>query len=104
VWISGLSLTFGAVAALNRNHPPLSKIVFSFNLSATATVRVTLSRWGRVHGHGRWIGLRGANTLAAHRGANHARLRGRGALGSGRYRLTLTPAGGPPSSIVITIG
>jgi hypothetical protein len=99
-----LSLTLGAIVALNRHHPQLSKVAFSFALSASATVRVTLARRVRLHGHWRWVTLRGSNSLNAHAGANNAHLTGRGALPSGRYRLTLTPAQGVASSILISIG
>jgi hypothetical protein len=101
--ISGLSLTLGAVIALNRAHPSISKVAFSFALSAPVTVRITLARWVRVRGHWRWSTLRGTNSIAARAGVNHSRLRGRGLLPSGRYRLTLTPAHGIASSIAISI-
>jgi hypothetical protein len=104
VRVSGLSLTLAAVIALNRRHPSLAKVAFSFVLNAPVSVRITLARWVRVHGHWRWSTLRGANSLAAHVGINHAHLRGHGVLPSGRYRLTLTPLHGIASSIPISIG
>jgi hypothetical protein len=102
--ISRLSLTTAAIVALNRSRPQLAKIAFTFALSAPAVVRFTLARWVRVHGHWRWATLRGSNSFAARAGINAAHLRGRGALPAGRYRLTLTPAHGIASSIVISIG
>lgn len=99
-----LSLTTAAIVALNRSRPQLAKIAFTFALSAPALVRVTLARWARVHGHWRWVTLRGSNSFAARAGVNHSHLRGRGALPSGRYRLTLTPAHGVAGSIAISIG
>ncbi len=102
--VLGLSLTLGAVIALNRTHPSISKVAFSFSLSAPVTVRVSLARWVRVRGHWRWSTLRGTNSIAARAGVNHSHLRGRGSLPSGRYRLTLTPAHGIAGSIALSIG
>ena len=99
-----LSLTTAAIVALNRSRPQLAKIAFSFVLGASATIRATLARRVRVHGHWRWVTLRGSNSFNAHAGTNSAHLRGRGALPAGRYRLTLTPAHGIASSIAIAIG
>lgn len=104
VRLTRLSLTLGAVIALNRGRSPLSRIAFTFALSRAATVRVTLARRIRVHGHWRWSALRGADIVGGRAGANRARLSGRGVLPSGFYRLTLTPAGGAARSLAISIG
>ena len=104
IHISDLRLTLRAILALNRSHPRLSEIAFSFLLSAPDTVRLTLARWTRVRGHGRWSTLPGTNSIAAHAGVNRAHLRGRGVLPAGAYRLTLRPAHGSASSIAISIG
>ncbi len=104
VRLTRLSLTLGAVVALNRGRSPLSRIAFTFALSRAAAVRVTLARRIRVHGHWRWSALRGADTIGGRAGANHAHLSGRGVLPSGFYRLTLTPAGGAARSLAISIG
>ncbi len=102
--LTRLSLTLSAVIALNRTHPGLSKLAFTFAISTAADVRVTLARRTRVHGHWLWKALPGANTIAAHAGTNQTHLSGRGALPSGLYRLTLTPTGGVARSLSITIG
>jgi hypothetical protein len=104
VVVTRLSLTLGAVIALNRNRPALSTIAFTFALSKPAKVRITLARRVRVHGRWRWSTLPGANSIAARAGTNRARLSGRGVLPSGLYRLTLTPELGVARSISITIG
>lgn len=104
VRLTRLSLTLGAVVALNRGRSPLSRIAFTFTLSRAAAVRVTLARRIRVHGRWRWSALRGADTVGGRAGANHAHLSGRGVLPSGVYRLTLTPAGGAARSLAISIG
>ncbi|MFI5009361.1 MAG: hypothetical protein ACHQDY_03710 [Solirubrobacterales bacterium] len=104
VRLTRLSLTLSAVVALNRGRAPLSRIAFTFTLSRAATVRVTLARRVRVHGHWRWSALRGADTIGGRAGANRARLSGRGVLPAGFYRLTLTPAGGGARSLAISIG
>jgi hypothetical protein len=104
VRLTRLSLTLSAVVALNRGRAPLSRIAFTFALSRAATVRVTLARRVRVHGHWRWSALRGADTISGRAGSNRARLSGRGVLSAGLYRLTLTPAGGTARSLPISIG
>jgi hypothetical protein len=104
VQLTRLSLTLSAVVALNRGRAPLSRIAFTFALSRAATVRVTLARRIRVHGHWRWSTLRGADSIGARAGVNRARLSGRGVLPPGFYRLTLTPAGGAARSLAISIG
>jgi hypothetical protein len=104
VRLTRLSLTLGAVIALNRGRSPLSRIAFTFVLSRAAAVRVTLARRVRVHGHWRWSALRGADTIGGRAGVNRAHLSGRGVLPTGFYRLTLTPAGGAARSLAISIG
>jgi hypothetical protein len=104
VLLTHLSLTLSAVAALNSGRAPLSRVAFTFTLSAAARVRVTLARRVRVHGHWVWSTLPGANSLSARAGVDRAHLSGRGALPSGFYRLTLTPAHGAARSLAISIG
>jgi hypothetical protein len=104
VTLTHLSLTLSAVVALNRVHPPLSGIAFTFTLSAKTTVRVTLARRVRVHGHWRWSTLGGSNSVAAQAGSNHWHLSGRSSLPAGLYRLTLTPARGSARSLLVSIG
>jgi hypothetical protein len=104
VRLSALALTPSASAALARGVPALSQVAFAFVLSAPARVRVrtrvTLARQVVVRGRARWVVVTGGFTLAAARGRDHGRLRGRGALAPGRYRLTLAPARGAESTIV----
>ncbi len=102
--VSHLSLTLSALAALNQRRPRASALAFTFTLSAAAQVRVTLAKWARVHGHWRWISLPGPFTISGRDGANHGRLDTRRRLSAGRYRLTLAPAHGIASSILVVIG
>jgi hypothetical protein len=104
VLLTRLSLTLAAVAALNRGRVQLSRVAFTFTLSAAAKVRVTLARRSRVHGRWVWSALPGADSLSARAGVDHARLSGRGTLSPGFYRITLTPAGGRARSLAISIG
>jgi hypothetical protein len=103
--VSGLTLTLGAVVALNRSNPKPSAIGFTFSLSAPARVRITLARKQRVRGHIRWVSVVGARIIAASAGHNRASLTGRHRrLTQGSYRLTLAPAGGVGQSLMIVIG
>jgi hypothetical protein len=101
--LSGLSLTRGAIAALSHTRPPASRLAFGFTLSAPVRVRVTLAKQVRVRGRKRWQTLPDTLTLAAGKGRDGGRLRGRGALAAGRYRLMLTPARGVARTLVFQI-
>ncbi len=103
VHLSHLALTARASAVIARRLPTLAQVAFAFTLSAPAHVRVTFSRQTRLHGHLRWVPARGAFTLDVAAGRDRAHLRGRSALAPGRYRLTLSPAGGGARSIVFAL-
>jgi hypothetical protein len=106
--LSGLSLTRRAIAALRGAKPRVSAVAFSFALNVAARVRVVLSRRVRVragrHWRRGWATLPGSLTIAAASGPDHGRLRARGALRPGTYRLTLTPAGGVARSLAFRVG
>jgi hypothetical protein len=102
--LTALALTTHARAALTRARPARAAVTFAFALSAPARVRVTLARRVGAHGHGRWVTVPGAFTLAGGGVRGHGRLRGRGPLPPGRYRLTLTPAHGAGRSLVFAVG
>jgi len=104
VHLTGLALTLDAVVALNTGRPMVSQVSFAFDLSAPATVRVTLARQVRVRHHTRWRALPGSFTIAAGTGYDRGRLHSRHPLRPGRYLLTLTPLGGAGQSIPIVIG
>ncbi len=101
--VSGLSLTARSAAGVRSGRATLARVAFVFNLSAAGLVRETLSRRVLAHGRPRWVLLGPALTVAAARGRNHGRMRGRRALTRGTYRLVLTPAGGRAMTIVFTI-
>jgi hypothetical protein len=103
VRLTALALTPRASAALTRSRPARTAVTFAFVLSAPARVRVTLARRVGAHGHARWATVPGAFTLAAGGSRGHGRLRGRGLLPPGRYRLTLTPAHGAGRSLVFAV-
>jgi len=104
VQLSAVALTFSAMVALDNSHPRVSQLEFSCVLSAATSVRATLSKRVSHHRHARWQPLRDSLTFTAFGGHNRRRLRGRGTLAPGVYRLTLTPAHGSPRSIDFEIG
>jgi hypothetical protein len=101
--ISTLTLTAYAKTALRRGRPAISNLDFSFRLSRATSVKVTLAIQVRSAGGRHWRTLHDSLTFAAIRGVNRNRLHGSGTLAPGIYRLTLTPAGGTPSSLTIRI-
>ncbi len=102
--VSALSLTRGAILALNRHRPKMSKVGFAFTLSAPARVRVSIAKRIRVHGRSRWKIISKPVTMLIGSGRQSRHLSGRGPLSPGRYQLTLTPEHGASRSIVFQIG
>jgi Subtilase family len=104
--LSNLMLTWTAKVALNRRHPrPVARsIAFAFTVNVATRVRVRLARLRVVRGHARWRKLRGRLTIEALPGRNSAHLRARRRLARGRYRLTLTPAGGFAGMLRFRVG
>lgn len=102
--LSGLVLTHSALAALSHARPQAMRLAFVFTLSASARVRVTLTKEVRVHGRIRWQALPVEVTIAAVKGRNSGRLSAHVALAPGRYRLTLTPAHGAARALTLAIG
>src|SRR5438105_4114491 len=101
--ISALALTWGAIVALRRARPSISRVRFAFTLTASTGITATLARWTRTHRRGRWRNTARPLAFAAAAGRRHARMRGRARLARGRYQLTLTPALGAPVSIVFLV-
>lgn len=101
--VFSLQLTRSAIIALNRAHPSVSRVAFSFRLSAPARVTISFSNWARVHRHVRWKLLLRTAHLASAPGVISAHLIGKAKLRAGRYELTVTPAGGVPLSLVFQI-
>ena len=101
--ISALRLTRGATVAVRRPHARVSRLGFTFKLSAPSRVRVSLSRLVRVRGRLQWRLLPGAFTIVAPSGTLTRGLGGRALLAGGRYRLALTPAGGTARSLIFSI-
>jgi len=104
VRVTGLGLTARVRAAIARNQLALSQVAFAFDLSASARVRVTLSRLLTAHGSRHWVAATGALTLTGARGHDQAHLSGDTTLARDAYRLTLTPIHGGARSIVFAIG
>jgi hypothetical protein len=102
--VSALSLTRRAIVALNRRRPKLSKVGFAFTLTVPARLRISIAKRIRVHGRTQWKKISSPLTISAASGAQTRSLSGGGALASGRYQLTLTPASGASRSIVFQIG
>jgi hypothetical protein len=103
VTISHLGLTARATAALARRLPTASAIAFSFTLSATADVRVTIVRQTSTAGHKHWATLPDSLTLSLTRGHVARSLKGHNRLSAGRYRLTVEPTGGHSRSIYLSV-
>jgi hypothetical protein len=100
VVVSRLALTTSAAQALARRHVRLSRLGFAFAINLPARVRVTLARRTGTGARARWRALRGSLSFDAPAGSNRRRLTGRGELPRGVYRLTISPQGGAPRSIV----
>jgi hypothetical protein len=103
VAVSHLELTARATAALARRLPSASAIAFSFTLSTTADVRVTIVRQTSTGGHKHWATLPDSLTLSLTPGHVARSLKGRNHLSPGRYRLTVKPAGGRSRSIYLSV-
>jgi hypothetical protein len=102
VRLDQLVLTARASAAVAEGASTLAQVAFTFDLSAAAQVRVTLSRGLPTHGRTRWVAV--AHTLApSARGHDQGRLSGSAELRAGSYRLTLAPAHGAARSIVFAV-
>jgi len=104
VRLSELALTLSAIDALDHRRPPVSRVEFSFRLSAAARVRVTLAREVYSRGRRRWRVQPGSFAYSARRGHDRLHLAGRRGLPPGLYRLTLTPVGGRAGSISFVLG
>ena len=104
VQLTELALTINAVIALNKNHPKIAALAFTFTLNLAARVHTTLEeRVGR-HRHQHWQTVGHSLTIAALSGVNRKHLAGGGMLRPGTYRLTLAPAGGATRSMIFKIG
>jgi hypothetical protein len=104
VEVSGLTFTRNALIALNRVRPRLSSVGFAFTINVATTVRATLARHTRSHGHLVWKTMAHPLTFRATRGRNSHRLSGTERLVSGTYRLTLAPSNGNARSLMFLIG
>ena len=97
--LTALRLTRGAIFALHRARRRIASVGFSFALSSAAQITATLARGARAHGGWRYRRLASPQSFSARRGSQSRHLAGRLKLRRGRYRLTVTPAGGAPVSI-----
>jgi hypothetical protein len=102
--VSALALTRSALIALNRAHPKVSRVGFSFVLNVPTRVTASLARWARVHRHRRWKRAALALVFTAAAGRQSVHFAGRGGLPPGEYRLTVSPPQGSPAAIVFQIG
>jgi hypothetical protein len=104
VQLTGLALTINAVIALNKSHPKIAALAFTFKLNLAARVHATLEeRVGRRR-HPHWQTVGHSLTIAALSGVNRKHLAGGGVLRPSTYRLTLAPAGGATQSMLFKIG
>ena len=103
--LSALTLTRTATAALDHGRPSVSRIAFAFTLNVAVRVRVSLRKQVQARGgRRRWQTLPYTLTIAAARGRDSAHLDARETLAPGRYRLTLTPAGGRARTLTFQVG
>jgi hypothetical protein len=102
--VSSLTLTRGAIIALNRKRPKVSQLNFAFTISTIAQVHVTLARRIRVKKRGLWHMLPDSLTITAITGPNRQALHGHSVLPAGNYELTLAPAHGSARSLTFQIG
>lgn len=101
--LSKLRLTPRSAASL-KHSPVASKVEFSFSLTRSMKVLVTLVKQGKPHAHRRWTALPGDSlTIAPAKGSSQYRLKARNHLSAGRYRLTLWPSHGKPRSIYVDV-
>jgi hypothetical protein len=103
VAVSHLELTARATAALDRRLPTASAVAFSFTLSASTDVRVTIVRQTSTSGHKHWAQLPDSLTLSLTRGHVARSLKGHNHLPPGRYRLTVKPTDGHSRSIYLSV-
>jgi hypothetical protein len=103
VTVSHLELSAKATAALARRLPTASAVAFSFTLSASAEVHVTIVKQSNSGGHKHWDLLPDSLTLSLTRGHAARSLKGHNHLSPGRYRLTVKPAGGRSRSIYLSV-
>jgi Subtilase family len=103
--VSALALTRRARGALSRHgHHRAVQLAFTFTLNVAVRVQVTLAERIRRRGRWRWQPLRACMLrIAAGKGHDGAHLRARRRLAPGRYRLTLTPAGGRARALTFEI-
>lgn len=101
--VSQLGLTAKAKTALRQRMPAASSVAFSFTLSSSATLQVTLIEQTIGHGRARWIPVPDSIVLGARKGRGTGALSGHNRLSPGRYRLTVKPAGGRSRSITVRV-
>jgi hypothetical protein len=101
--IANLILTAKAASAIHQGSLAISRLAFAFTVNATVRVHVVLARQTRIGGRLRWIPEPDAFTLIAGKGGDRFRMKGRVALAAGRYRVTLTPTGGPARSLTFVL-
>jgi hypothetical protein len=104
VQLTGLALTLNALIALNKSHPKIAALAFTFTLNLATHVRTVLYKRVGKPGHRRWKAIGRSLMIAAPSGHNTRRLGGAGSLNPGAYRLTLAPAGGPSRTLSFKIG
>jgi hypothetical protein len=101
--ITNLDLTAKAATALHQGPLAISRLAFAFTVNTKVRVRVVLARQVRIAGRLRWVPEPDAFTLIAGKGGDRFRMKGRVALAAGRYRVTLTPTGGPARSLTFVL-
>jgi Subtilase family len=103
VKVSGLKLTRSGKLARRLARARLTRLGFSFTLSAPDILTVSLEKWVRTRRGGRWRGAAQALNLEGIAGRQSGYLDVRHALRRGRYQLTVTPESGVPASVAFVV-
>jgi subtilase family protein len=99
----GLSLALKASIAKRSSHLQVTQVGYTFELTIATHVRVLLQKLLGGHGHTHWKTTLHSRTIVAAAGLNSQHLAKRSTLGSGTFKLTLTPAQGIARSIVFKL-
>jgi len=104
VYLYGLSLALKASIAKHTGRLTVTQVGFTFDTTIGMHVHVQLQKLVGGHGHKHWTTVLHPRTIVAAVGLNSQHLAKRSALGSGTFKLSLTPSQGVARSIVFKLG
>jgi hypothetical protein len=103
VYLYGLSLALKAAIAKHSSRLEVTQVGYTFDLAIAMHVQVLLQKLVGRHGRTHWKTVLHPRTIAAAAGVNSQSLAKRSTLGSGTFRLSLTPSQGVARSIVFKL-